>query len=139
MIYYNHKWVKIQCWMLLLRAKYLLCHLHPYSKIRSHLFSIMQEGHCEKKWNPRWQPRLMAKFLITTIQVDLVPNPSEMWRMQPELSLLPLAYHHSHFLVATLDFASFSQWPSWGSHTYLQLGYFGLDWLFLWISYATVH
>jgi len=40
-------------------------------------------------WNPRWRPRngcdsrLMAKSLITTIQVNLVPNPSEMWRRQP--------------------------------------------------------
>jgi len=38
MIYCNHTWVEIQRWMLLLRAKYLLCHLRPhgwFSKIRS--------------------------------------------------------------------------------------------------------
>jgi len=46
--------------------------------------------------------RLIAKILITTIQVDLVLNRSEMWRgntNSAELSLLKfllLAYHHSH-------------------------------------------
>jgi len=33
---------------------------------------------------------------------------------------LPLAYHHSHFLAATLDFTSFFT-------LFLQLGCFGLD------------
>jgi len=55
--------------------------------------------------------RLMAKILIPTIQVYLVPNPSEMWRRQHnELSLLKfllIFYHHSHFLAAILDFTSF--------------------------------
>jgi len=32
-----------------------------------------------KKW---LDGRLMAKILITTIQVNLVPNPSETWRRQ---------------------------------------------------------
>jgi len=45
----------------------------------------------------------------------------------PELSLLKillLTYHHSHFLAATSDFTFFSQWPSWGIHTFfLQLGW----------------
>ena len=43
----------------------------------------------------------------------------------PELSLLkflPLTYHHSHFLAATLDFTSFE-----GRTLFLQLGCFGLD------------
>jgi len=43
MIYCNHIWVESQGWMLLLRAKYLLCHLHPYgwfSKIRSHILIL---------------------------------------------------------------------------------------------------
>jgi len=26
-----------------------------------------------------------------------------------DIKILPLAYHHSHFLTATLDFTSFSQ------------------------------
>jgi len=34
----------------------------------------------------------MAKFLITTIQVNLVPNPSEIWRRQ-------------HRIVVTKNFA----------------------------------
>ena len=53
----------------------------------------------------------MAKILITTIQVNLVPNPSGGGNTNsPELLLLkflPLTYHHSHFLAATLDFTSF--------------------------------
>jgi len=49
-----------------------------------------------KKW---LDGRLMAKDLITTIQVNLVPNPSETWRgntNSPELLLLKfllLAYN----------------------------------------------
>jgi len=42
----------------------------------------------------------------------------------PELSLLkilPLAYHHSHFLAATLDF---TQWPFWGSTLFFTAGLF---------------
>jgi len=49
----------------------------------------------------------MAKFLITTIQVNLVPKRGKGNRNSPELLLLkilPLAYH---FLAATLDFTSF--------------------------------
>jgi len=53
-----------------------------------------------------------------TIQVsflhDLAPN-------SPELLLskiLPLAYYHSHFLAAILDFTSFSQQHSWKPHTF---------------------
>ena len=45
----------------------------------------------------------MVKILITTIQVNLVPLLAQ---NSPELSLLkflPLTYHHSHFLAATLD------------------------------------
>ena len=53
----------------------------------------------------------MAKGLITTIQVNLVPNPSgEVNANSPELSelkFLPLTYHHSYFLATTLDFTSF--------------------------------
>jgi len=51
----------------------------------------------------------------------------------PELSLLknfPLAYHHSHFLVATLDFTSFFTMAFLGLHTFLKLGCFGLDTLY---------
>jgi len=36
-------------------------------------------------------------------------------------------YHHNHFLAATLDATSFSQWPSWGYTLFLKLGCFGLD------------
>jgi len=53
----------------------------------------------------------MVKLLI---QVNLVPNPSETREegntKSPELLLLkilPLTYHHSHFLATTLDFTSF--------------------------------
>ena len=44
-----------------------------------------------------------------TIQVNLVPL-GQLAQNSPELSLLkflPLTYHHSHFLAATLDFTSF--------------------------------
>jgi len=73
--------------------------------------------------------RLMAKILFMTLWIcvafsmfhyDLAPN-------SPVLSLLvflPLGNDHSHFLVSTLDFISFSQLPSSGPHTFLQLGCF---------------
>ena len=47
----------------------------------------------------------------------------------PELSLLkflPLIYHHSHFLAATLDFTSFFTIAFLRATLFLQLGYFGL-------------
>ena len=52
--------------------------------------------------------RLMVKILIND-------NSNEFWanwlaQNSPELSLLkflPLTYHHSHFLAATLDFTSY--------------------------------
>ena len=53
--------------------------------------------------------RLMVKILITTIQVNFVPI-DQAAPNSPELSLLkflPLTYHHSHFLAATLEFTSF--------------------------------
>jgi len=53
----------------------------------------------------------MEKFLIKTIQANLVPKPSGEGNTNlPKLSLLnflPLAYHHSQFLAATFDFTSF--------------------------------
>ena len=52
---------------------------------------------------------VMVKILIMTIQVNLVPL-GQLAQNSPELSLLkflPLTYHHSHFLAATLDFTSF--------------------------------
>ena len=71
----------------------------------------------------------MVKILITTIQVNLVPL-GQLAQNSPELSLLnflPLTYHHSHFLAATLDFTSFFT---------LQLAFLGAApfftaWLFL--------
>jgi len=48
-----------------------------------------QEGHCEKRYEiqggaaKKWlDDRLMAKILIMTILVNLVPNLTEMWRRQ---------------------------------------------------------
>jgi len=49
----------------------------------------------------------------------------------PELSLLkflPLAYHHSHFLAATLDFTSFFTIAFLGATTFFySWAVFGLD------------
>ena len=69
----------------------------------------------------------MAKILITTIQVNLVPSPSDTGvnTISPEfplLKFLPLTYHHSHFMAATFDFTSLAFVP----HTFFILGCFGL-------------
>jgi len=81
---------------------------------------------------------LIAKILMMTIQVNLVPNPSETWRRQhspelPMLNFLLSTYHYSHFLAATLNFTSFFHKGLLGGRTlFLQLGCF-------WIRYtATV-
>jgi len=69
----------------------------------------------KKMWNSRWWSRngcdcrLKAKILIMKIQVNLCPcftmiqHPIT-WIV---IKILPLAYHHSHFLASTLDFTSF--------------------------------
>jgi len=48
-----------------------------------------QQGHCEKRYEIQGGSQEIAVvvglwqfFLITKIQVNLVPNPSEMWRKQ---------------------------------------------------------
>ena len=67
----------------------------------------------------------MTKVLMMTIQVNLVPNLSEMWRKQLTrivvIKVFAIAYYHSHFLAATLDFTSFSQQ---GLHTFFTVGLF---------------
>jgi len=74
--------------------------------------------------------RLIAKILITTIQVDLVPNRSETWRGNTNsaellvLKFLLLAYHHSHSWLPPWISYLFSQWPSWGPHTFFTAGMF---------------
>ena len=72
--------------------------------------------------------RLMAKFLITIILVNLVPNPSGGGNINsPEsllLKFLPLTYHHSYFLAATFDFTSFSPWLFWRLHPFYSLAVF---------------
>jgi len=91
----------------------------------------------KKMWNPRWWPRngcdrsrLIAKNLIITIQAIwcwILVKRGEGITNLPELLLLKfllLTYHHSHFLAATLNFTSFSQWPSWGLHTFFTAGLF---------------
>jgi len=74
--------------------------------------------------------RLIAKSLITTIQVNLVPNRSETGRGNTNstklalLKCLLLAYHHNHSWPPPWISHLFSQWLSWGPHTFLQLGCF---------------
>ena len=68
----------------------------------------------------------MVKILITTIQVNFCAASQNL----PKLSLLkflPLTYHHSHFLAATLDFTSFFNIAFLRATHFLQLGCFGLD------------
>ena len=71
----------------------------------------------------------MVKNLITTIQLIwcrlvMAQNSPEL----PSLNFLPLTYHHSHFLAATLDFTSFFTIAFLGATLFfLQLGCFGFD------------
>jgi len=93
-------------------------------------------------WNPRWQPRngcdgrLMAKFLITTIQVNLVPNPSETWRRQHKFTWIvviknfAISLPSQPFLGHHLGFHIFFHYGLFGAAPFLQLGCFGLDSLY---------
>jgi len=47
------------------------------------------------------------------------------------LKFLPLAYNHSHFLAATLDFTSFSQQHSWEPHPFFTAGLFWIRFVIL--------
>ena len=74
----------------------------------------------------------MVKILITTIQVNFCATWS--WQKNspklPLLKFLPLTYHHSHFLAATLDFTSFFTIAFLRAALFfLQLGCFGLDFI----------
>jgi len=65
----------------------------------------------------------MAKFLITTIQVNLCCLLHVSLGFGTKftlllLKILPLAYHHSHFLAATLDFTSFTTMAFLGLHIF---------------------
>jgi len=68
---------------------------------------IVKKDVKSKKW---LDGRLMAKNLNTTLQVNLVPNPSETWRRQHKftcivvIKILAISLSSSHFLAATLDF-----------------------------------
>jgi len=78
--------------------------------------------------------RLIAKILITTIQVNLVPKHSETWRGNTNstefllLKFLLLAYHHSHFWLPPWISHLFSQLPFLGAaHFFYSWDVFGLD------------
>ena len=89
----------------------------------------------KKMWNPRWRPRngcdgrSIVKILIMTIQVNLVPlDLGTKFTWIVVIKILPLTYHHSHFLAATLDFTSFFTIAFLrATHFFLQLGCFWLD------------
>ena len=92
----------------------------------------------KKMWNPKWQPRngcdgrLNIKIFIRQFRWIWCQIRVKCWEgntNSPELSLLiflRLAYRHSHFLAATLDFL--------GCRTILQLGCFRLDSFFCTIN-----
>ena len=77
---------------------------------------------------------LITKILIITIQVNLCCllhaslgfGTKFTWIIV--IKFLLLIYHRSHFLATTWISLLFSQWPSWGLHSFfLQLAVFGLD------------
>ena len=69
----------------------------------------------------------MVKSLIT-IQVNFERHKNSLELLL--LNVLPLTYHHSHCLAATLDFTSFfTRAFLRAAHLFLQLGCFGLDFI----------
>jgi len=94
--------------------------LHKNSQAVKKVWPMQKMTAWKKLWNQRWQPRsgcdggIMSKFLITTIQVNLVPIPivklgggNTNFPGLLLLKILPLSYHHSHFWAATFDFTTF--------------------------------
>ena len=93
----------------------------------------------KKMWNQRWQPRngcdnnSMAKILITTIEVNLVPSPSETWRRTHKFTWIfvirffPLNYYRCHFLAATFIFTSFLTQVFWGRTLFHSLLFLYID------------
>jgi len=80
-----------------------------------------QEGHCEKKSEIAsgggydGNNNDLGEFVFPSLHFT---------RNSPELLLLkflPLAYHHSYFLAATLDFTSFFTMTFLGAAYFLQL------------------
>ena len=74
----------------------------------------------------------MAKILIVRIQMNGVPNSSEIWRRHCKftwIEFFSLIYNHSHFL------AWISLFSPWLPALFLQLGWFGLDYSSVWHIY----
>ena len=69
----------------------------------------------------------MVKILITTIQVNFCAASQNLHEFSL-LKFLPLTYHLSHFLAATLDFTSFF------TIAFLRAAHFFTAWLF-WIRF----
>ena len=99
-----------------------VCHLCNIQKIQKQpsCRKSVQPPLRKKMWNPKWWPRngcdgrLIAKILITTIQVNLVSNPSETWRRQHKFELSVL-----NFLLLTYSTITAISWPPpWISHLF---------------------
>jgi len=73
-----------------------------------------------KKW---LDGRLMAKILITTIQVNLVPNPRESNTIII-IKIFAIILPSSYFLAATLDFTSFFTMAFLGGTHFFTAGLF---------------
>jgi len=88
-----------------------------------------QEGHCEKRCEIQGGSKEMAvmvqivKFLMRTIQVNLVLNLSE--TNSPVIKIFAISLQSQPSVSCHLGL--FSQWPSCGHTHFSQLGCFGLD------------
>jgi len=107
---------------------------------------------CGRKKKKMWQPRngcdgrLMAKILITTIQVNLVPYPSEMWRRQHKFTWIVLIKNFAislwsqPFLGCLLGFHIFFTMDFWGHTVCFTAGLFwirylySINWIQMWNS-----
>jgi len=82
-------------------------------------------------WNPRWRPRLAV--MVTTIQVNLVPNCSKTWRGNTNsaqlllLKFLAISLPSQPFVAATLDFTCFHNGLLGATHFFYSWAVFGLD------------
>ena len=107
--------------------------VRPCSKWAS-VENVVKSKGVVKKW--LWWYRLIAKILITAIQVNIVLIPSEAGIRQHKLTWIVVnkifainLYHHSHFLTTPFDFTTFFTLAHFNMAApfFLQLGCFWVD------------
>jgi len=88
-------------------------------------------------WNPRWRPRnacdarVMIKLLITIIQVNLVSNPSEMWKRQHRFTWIVIIKNFAINVPSQLFFGRHLEFHIFFSKCFFWAAHFFYNWAVL--------